>query len=72
VNLKEDLPFSFSAMVKVSGQLTSDLTPCAGEGYVQFEGDGLLGPMGLLGLGFGALGILGLLFNSRPAYTFRG
>lgn len=72
VNLKEDLPFSFSAKVKVSGQLTSDLTPCVGEGYVQFEGDGVLGPLGLLGMGLAGVGIAGLLFNSRPAYTFKG
>jgi hypothetical protein len=72
VNLKEDLPFSFSAKVQVSGSLTSDLPQCEGTGYVEFIGDGILGPLGILGLVLLGGGIGGLLFNARPATTFKG
>jgi hypothetical protein len=72
VNLGEDLPFSFSAKVQVSGELTSDLAPCVGEGYVEFIGDGLLSPLGITGLVFLGGAIAGLLFNARPAMTFKG
>ena len=72
VNLKEDLPFAFSAKVQVSGQLTSDLTPCVGEGYIEFIGGGLLSPMGITGLVLLVGAIAGLLFNARPAMTFKG
>jgi hypothetical protein len=73
VNLKDDLPFKFSAKVQISGELTSDnLAACTGEGYVEFEGDGLLGPMGIFGLFMLGGGFVGLLFNARPAMTFKG
>jgi len=72
VNLKDDLPFKFSAKVEISGNLTSDLEECKGEGYVEFEGDGLLGPAGIAGLLLLGGGLGGLLFNARPAMTFKG
>ena len=72
VNLGEDLPFAFSAKVQVSGQLTSDLEACVGEGYVEFIGGGLLSPLGITGLVLGLGAVAGLLFNARPAMTFKG
>jgi len=72
VNLKEDLPFSFSAKVQISGSLTSDLPECSGEGYVEFQGDGLIGPLGLGGLALLGGAFAGLLFNARPAMTYKG
>ena len=73
VNLKDDLPIKFSAKVQISGSLTSEnLAECAGEGYVEFQGDGLVGPLGLLGLALLGGGIVGLLFNARPAMTYKG
>jgi hypothetical protein len=72
VNLKEDLPFAFSAKVQVDGKLTSDLAPCVGEGYVEFIGGGLLSPFGITGLVLLGGAMAGLLFNARPAMTFKG
>lgn len=72
VNLDDDLPVKFSAKVKISGELNSNLEQCAGEGYVEFIGDGLVSLIGAAGLLLMFGGIAGLLFNSRPAMTYKG
>jgi hypothetical protein len=73
VDLGEDLPVKFSANVKINGELTSDnLAPCVGEGNVEFIGNGLTDPVGIAALALLGGGLLGLLFNARPAMTYRG
>jgi len=73
VNLDDDLPVKFSAKVKVNGELTSDnLAPCVGEGYVEFIGNGLADPVGIAALALLGGGLIGLLFNARPAMTYKG
>jgi len=73
VDLAEDLPFPFSAKVQVSGELTSsNIGQCIGEGHVEFIGNGLTDPVGLVGLALLGGGLFGLLFNARPAQTWRG
>lgn len=73
VDLAEDLPVKFSAKVQVSGQLdSSNIGSCIGEGHVEFIGNGLTDPVGLAGLALLGGGIFGLLFNARPARTWRG
>ena len=68
VDLDEQLPFDFSAMVTVKGELTSqNLEPCIGDGHVEFIGGGLLTPIGIASLAVFAGGLVGLLFNARPA-----
>lgn len=72
VDLDEDLPVKFSAKIKVSGEMTSDnQPPCVGEGHVDVQGNGLADPVGLAGLALLGGGLLGLLFNARPAYTYK-
>lgn len=72
VDLDEDLPVTFSAKIKVSGEMTSDnLPPCVGEGHVDVQGNGLVDPVGLVGLALLGGGLLGLLFNARPAYMYK-
>jgi hypothetical protein len=72
VDLAEDLPIKFTARVKVSGEMTSMNQPdCIGKGHVDFLGNGLTDPVGLAGLALLGGGIFGLLFNSRPAYTYK-
>jgi hypothetical protein len=72
VDLANDLPVKFSAKVKVEGQLTADnLPPCVGRGYVEFIGNGLTDPVGLGALALLGGGIFGLLFNARPARTWK-
>lgn len=72
VDLAEDLPVKFTATVKVSGEMMSKNQPdCIGKGHVKFLGNGLTDPVGLAGLALLGGGIFGLLFNSRPAYTYK-
>jgi len=72
VDLAEDLPVKFTAKVKISGHMMSENQPdCIGEGHVSFEGDGLTDPVGIAGLALLGGGIFGLLFNSRPAWTYK-
>ena len=72
VDLDEQLPFDFSARVTVKGDMTSqNLEACIGEGHVEFIGGGLLSPIGVATLAVFAGGLVGLLFNARPAQTWK-
>ncbi len=72
VDLAEDLPVKFSATVRIEGRMDSaNLEPCIGKGHVEFQGN-LTDPAGLAGIALLAGGTFGLLFNARPAMTFRG
>lgn len=73
VDLAEDLPVKFTAVVRVAGEMTTqNIGMCIGKGHVKFLGNGLTDPVGLAGLALLGGGFFGLLFNSRPAYTYRG
>lgn len=72
VDLGNDLPVKFTAKVKVEGHMMSETQPdCFGKGHVSVEGDGLTDPVGVAGLALLGGGILGLLFNARPATTYK-
>ncbi|HEX4981213.1 MAG TPA: hypothetical protein VFV63_05925 [Ilumatobacteraceae bacterium] len=72
VDLDEDLPVKFSANAKVKGELTSaNIGNCEGEGHVEFIGNGLADPVGIAAIALFAGGLLGLLFNARPAKTWK-
>jgi hypothetical protein len=72
VDLDEQLPFDFSAVVTVTGDMTSqNLEACIGEGHVEFIGGGLLTLIGFASLAVFAGGLVGLLFNARPARTWK-
>ncbi len=72
VDLDEQLRFDFSAVVTVKGDMTSqNLEACIGEGHVEFIGGGLLTPIGIASLAVFAGGLVGLLFNARPARTWK-
>jgi hypothetical protein len=72
VDLDEQLPFDFSARVTVNGDMTSqNLEECIGEGHVEFIGGGLLSAIGIAALAVFAGGLVGLLFNARPATTWK-
>lgn len=71
VDLAEDLPVKFNANTTVKGDLKSNnLPPCIGEGHIEFRGP-IFGPIGIAALALFGGGILGLLFNARPAMTFK-
>jgi len=74
VDLANDLPSVLKAnfKAKISGRLDekSGLGPCIGEGHVQFDGP-FLNVVSAAGLALAGAGILGLLFNSRPALTWK-
>lgn len=73
VDLGDELPFQFSAKLPASGRLdSSNAGSCTGEGHVEFQGNGLTDPIGLAGLAVLALGAAGLIFNARPARTWKG
>ena len=72
VDLGADLPVKFSANTKINGELTSDnLAPCVGEGNVEFIGNGLTDPVGIAAMVLLGGGLVGLLFNARPAMTYK-
>jgi hypothetical protein len=72
VDLDDDLPVKFSANAKVKGELTSaNIGNCDGEGHVEFIGNGLADPVGIAAIALFAGGLLGLLFNARPAKTWK-
>lgn len=71
VDLAEDLPIKFSATVKIEGRMDSaNLPPCIGRGHVEFQGN-LTDPAGLVAMALLAGGSFGLLFNARPAMTYK-
>lgn len=72
IDLADELPFSFTAQVQGSGRMDSaNLAPCVGEGSVEIRGNGLTDPVGLASLGVLGIGLAGLVFNARPARTWR-
>ena len=72
VDLANDLPVKFSALVQVEGEMTSkNQDTCSGQGWVEFQGNGLTDPVGAAGLALLGGGFFGLLFNARPAYTYK-
>ena len=71
VDLADDMPVKFSANTQITGKLSSaNIGQCVGEGHVEFIGP-FFGPVGIAALALFGGGILGLLFNARPAMTFR-
>jgi len=72
VNLGDELPFGLSFKTKIEGSIMSDLEPCFGHGYIEFEGPfPPTTPAGILGGAAILAGIFGLLFNARPAVTWK-
>jgi hypothetical protein len=50
---------------------SQNLEECIGEGHVEFVGGGLISPVGIASLAVFAGGLVGLLFNARPAKTWK-
>lgn len=72
VNLGDELPFGLSFKTKIEGSIMSDLAPCFGQGHVEFQGPFPPGTApGILGGAAILAGIFGLLFNARPAVTWK-
>ncbi|WKZ82065.1 MAG: hypothetical protein QY307_08225 [Acidimicrobiia bacterium] len=85
VDFGDLLPFSFTALIKAKGawvdqwgaaelpEMESYPEPnCVGEGWVQFVGPNPLStPPGILALMLAAAGFTGVLFNARPALSWR-
>lgn len=71
IDIGDEMPIDLSVKFQASGQLDApEFTSCIGEGHVEFDGAGLTGPVGLVGLGLTAVGAAAL-FVSRPARTWR-
>ncbi len=75
VDLSADVPAAarFTGIFGVDGMLTSQNNlSCEGEGWVEFKGPfPLLTVVGGAATAFIGAGVIGLLFNSRPAVTWR-
>lgn len=72
IDLEDELPFSFSMRVQAGARMESaNLPQCDGEGYVELRGNGLADPVGLASLALLGVGLLGIVFNARPARTWR-
>ena len=71
-DLADDLPVTFTANAKVTGEVTStNIGSCDGEGQVEFLGNGLADPVGIAAMVLFAVGMLGLLFNARPSRSWK-
>lgn len=85
VDFGDLLPFQFTALIKAKGAWVDQWGPeelpemasypepnCVGEGWVQFVGPNPLAtPPGILALALAAAGFTGVLFNARPALSWR-
>jgi hypothetical protein len=74
VDLRDSLPIKFTGLIKVDGSITSaNGLACSGGGFVQLVGPfPLFTALGGAGAALLALGGVGLLFNARPAITWKG
>lgn len=72
IDMASESPFAFDANVDASGKLTIGETEyCAGEGKIEFVGDGIASVPGLVGIGLLGIGVLGVFINARPARTWK-
>ena len=73
IDLASDLPFAFDANIDASGTLKIGASEfCAGEGNVEFIGNGLVSIPGGIGILVLAVGGVGIFVNARPARTWKG
>lgn len=73
VDLANDLPSTLKTnfTARIEGNMVSDnLADCVGAGHVEFSGP-FVNAISALGLALAGAGVIGLLFNSRPAMTWR-
>jgi hypothetical protein len=71
-DLGEELPVTFTARTRAEVRMDADnLEPCVGGGYVVVRGDGLTDPVGLAALSLLVVGLAGIVFNARPARSWR-
>ena len=72
VDLGQDFPLKLNFTVKVSGELSSaNGVECAGSGWVEVTGEN--NPLVTVGAALAGLGgVVGILFNARPARTWKG
>ena len=72
IDLASELPFAFDANIDAGGTMEiGDAPYCAGDGKVEFVGNGLASLPGLIGLGLAGVGVLGVIINARPARTWK-
>jgi hypothetical protein len=67
IDVAEHVPFDFSAVFEIDGDLTSqNLADCVGDGYMVFVGPGLISPIGFATLAVLVMGIVGVTVHARP------
>ena len=73
IDVGGEVPFGFDAKVDAAGDIKIDgAVYCAGEGKVEFVGNGLLSIPGGIGILVLGTGLIGVFVNARPARTWRG
>lgn len=71
IDIGDEMPIDLSVAFTAGGKMEApDFPTCEGTGHVEFQGAGLLSPIGLIGMGAAAIGAVGL-FVARPARTWR-
>jgi hypothetical protein len=71
-DLADEVPVGFSADAKLTGELTTaNIGICDGDGQVEFLGNGLADPVAIAAMALFVVGLLGVLFNARPAMTWK-
>lgn len=73
IDLSSDVPFPFDANIDAGGNIKiGGAEYCAGDGKVEFIGNGLVSIPGAVGTLVLAVGLFGVFVNARPARTWKG
>jgi hypothetical protein len=72
VDLGDKLPFKFTGLIKVSGDLTGTGGSCSGNGFIKVQGSPFASPITWGGIVFAGLGALGVFLALPRTVPTRG
>jgi hypothetical protein len=72
VDLGDELPFKFTGLIKVEGDLTGTGGSCSGDGFIKVQGSPFASPITWAGLIFAGVGALGVFLSLPRAVPNKG